>query len=409
MTRPARPIIGCREAWNLIATKAYQLTKDFPGAGRMRRSDEPRKLPRATGLCTATQRSGHLSTKTARAAAAMRPVAGFVKANGGSLIGPGPVVAGGMLFVASGYGTNASTTLPPRPLAILSARDSQSDGVQLAGVLRESQDALTCDLLALSEIPESRSLEQMMRSIRIVFLALCFAAQSHTADAQTAAPGSSAEQDWHITAYPVLAWVPLDIGIDVDVPPANGDGGGSGEILDSYLDGALFAGVAASNGVWRIDGYGLWFSFGGDRVNLPFLKVDMDLIYGSAKVGRRIARDLYATGGVRRVALDYDITLGDLPRFSRKPGIWDPIVGIGWHRVRPKLEWHAAFDGGGFGAGADVDLGASFSVDWKPIPHFGLTAGYNLLYLKITDSVVNRDVTMKLTAQGPTVGFGLYF
>jgi polyvinyl alcohol dehydrogenase (cytochrome) len=29
-----------------------------------------------------------------------------VKANGGSLIGPGPVVAGGMLFVTSGYGSH---------------------------------------------------------------------------------------------------------------------------------------------------------------------------------------------------------------------------------------------------------------------------------------------------------------
>ena len=29
-----------------------------------------------------------------------------VKANGGSLIGPGPVVVGGMVYVASGYGSH---------------------------------------------------------------------------------------------------------------------------------------------------------------------------------------------------------------------------------------------------------------------------------------------------------------
>jgi len=248
----------------------------------------------------------------------------------------------------------------------------------------------------------------MMRAIRIVFLAVCLAVVSHVADAQTVAPGSSAEQDWHVTGYPVLAWVPLDIGIDVDIPPTDGDGGGSGQILDSRFDGAFFAGLAVSNSVWRIEGYGLWASFGGDRPERPSLEVDLDLIYGFGKLGRRIAPDLYATGGVRRLALDYDITLGDLPRLSRKRGVWDPIVGIGWRRVRSKVEWHAAFDGGGFGAGADVDLGASFSVDWKPIPHVGLTAGYNLLYLKISDSV-SRDVTTKLTAHGPTVGFGLYF
>ena len=248
-----------------------------------------------------------------------------------------------------------------------------------------------------------------MQSLRVVLVVLCLTIFSHIAEAQTVASGSNADQNWRVTIYPVLAWVPLDIAIDVDVPPIDGGGGESGQIVDSRFDGAFFGGVAASNGVWRIEGYGLWAGFGGDRPERPFLQVDVDLIYGSAKLGRRIAPDVYATGGVRRLAIDYDIQLGNLPRLSRKPGVWDPIVGIAWHRVRPTVEWHAAFDGGGFGAGADVDLGASLSVDWKPIPHFGFTAGYNLLYLKISDSVASRDLTMKLTAHGPTIGFGLYF
>ncbi len=248
-----------------------------------------------------------------------------------------------------------------------------------------------------------------MRPIRIVFFALCLAVVSYAAEAQTTPPGSNVEQDWHVTVYPVLAWVPLDIAIDVNVPPIGGDGGGSGQILTKRFDGAFFAGVAATDGIWRIEGYGLWASFGGDRPERPFLQVDVDLIYGTARLGRRIGPDLFVTGGVRRVAIDYDIALGDLPRLSRKPGVWDPIVGIGWHRVRQKVEWHAAFEGGGFGAGADVDLGASLSVDWKPVPHFGLTAGYNLLYLKVSDSVASRELTMKITAHGPTVGIGLYF
>lgn len=248
----------------------------------------------------------------------------------------------------------------------------------------------------------------MMRIVPFVLVALSVLIRPDAARAQNA-PGSAADGDWRVTVYPVLAWVPLTLKIDVDVPPIDGSGGASGDILDSRFDGAFFGGVAASNGPWRIEGYGLWAGFGGDRPDRPFLTVDLDLIFGSAKLGRRVAPDVYVTGGVRRLALGYDITLADLPTFSRKPGVWDPIVGIGWHRVRPKVEWHATFEGGGFGVGADVDLGASLSVDWKPVSHFGLTAGYNFLYLKVTDAVINRDLTLKLTAHGPTVGFGLYF
>src|SRR5262245_21255252 len=185
----------------------------------------------------------------------------------------------------------------------------------------------------------------MMRFRRIFFFAVCFAVLSHPAGAQTTAPGSAADENWHVTVYQVLAWIPLDISIDVDVPPFGGDGGGTGQIVESQFDGAFFGGVGASNRVWRIEGYGLWASFGGDRQERPSLTVDVDLIYGSAKLGRSVAPDLYVTGGVRRVAVDYDIKLGDLPHFARKPGVWDPIVGIGWHRARPKVEWHAAFEG----------------------------------------------------------------
>ena len=241
-----------------------------------------------------------------------------------------------------------------------------------------------------------------MRMVRVLLLAMLCGVHS--------IPAAGQDNDWKTTVYPILVWVPMDIGIDVNLPPVQGgDGGGSGDILDGRFDGAFFGGVAATNGVWRVEGYGLWAAFGGDRPDRPALTVDLDLVYGSAKVGRRVAPDFFVTGGVRRLAINYEVKLNDLGPFSRKPGVWDPIVGIGWHRVRPKVEWHASFDGGGFGAGADVDLGASFSVDWKPVSHFGLTAGYNLLYLKVTDTVVNRDLTLKLTAHGPTFGFGLYF
>jgi hypothetical protein len=249
-----------------------------------------------------------------------------------------------------------------------------------------------------------------MRLIRIFCLAaLCTVGLAQAALAQSV-PSQTDQNDWKVAVYPILAWVPLTIDIDVNIPPigGGGDGGGSGQILDSRFDGAFFGGLAATNDVWRIEGYGLWAAVGGDRPDRPFMQVDVDLIYGDAKVGRRVARDLYLKGGVRRLAFDYDVTLGDLPRLSRKPGVWDPIVGIGWHRVGQTVEWHANFDGGGFGVGADVDLGGSVRVDWKPIPYFGLTAGYNFLYMKVSDTA-SRDITLKLTLHGPAAGIGFYF
>jgi len=121
--------------------------------------------------------------------------------------------------------------------------------------------------------------------------------------------------------------------------------------------------------------------------------------------------NIYLTGGVRRVALKYDIRVTDFPTFRREPGIWDPVFGAGYHyegEGRP-FEIHATFEGGGFGVGADQDYSVMARVDWKPFRHFGLAAGYNFLYLKITDTVLDREFTVRQSVHGPVVGIGLYF
>lgn len=246
----------------------------------------------------------------------------------------------------------------------------------------------------------------MKKMLRILVLSVsCVLGLVQTTHAQD----SSGQEGWAVTVYPILAWLPIGIDIGVDIPPIDGSGGGAGDIVDGRFDGAFFGGVAGSNNTWRIEGYFIWAGVGGDRPDRPFLTVDLDLIYGSGKVGRRVAPDLYVTGGLRRVALDYDITLGDLPHVARKPGVWDPLIGIGWHRLGSRVEYHASLDGGGFGVGADVDLGGEFRVDWKPSRHFGVTAGYNFLYLKVTDTKAGREVTIKPTLHGPALGIGLYF
>jgi hypothetical protein len=248
-----------------------------------------------------------------------------------------------------------------------------------------------------------------MHKTRLRCLTALCAVVIHIAALPQTAAAQDRQEGWNVAVYPILAWVPLSIGIDVDIPPSGGDGGGSGAIVDSRFDGAFLGGASASNGAWRIEADGIWAGFGGDRVERPALTVDLDVIYGHASLGRRIAPDLYLTGGVRRVALKYDITFGDLARLSRTPGVWNPLVGIGWHRTGHTVDWHASFEGGGFGVGADVDLAGTVRMDWKPVRHFGLTGGYNVLYMKVKDTVAGRPVTLEPMVHGPVAGIGLYF
>jgi len=244
---------------------------------------------------------------------------------------------------------------------------------------------------------------------RIILVGIVALGVSRPAWAQAPATPSGGNSGWDVGIYPVLVWVPVGIGIDVELPPDGGHPGGSGSIVDSRFDGAYLGGASISNGRWRIDAVVIWAGVGGDRIERPSLTVDADIIYGHAMAGHVVAGDFYITGGIRRLALKYNIKLGDLPDFSRKPGVWDPLVGVGYHRVGRTFEVHGVFEGGGFGVGADVDLGASLHADWKPVRHFGITAGYSVLYFKLSDRSSDHTFKVKQTLHGPIAGIGLYF
>lgn len=250
----------------------------------------------------------------------------------------------------------------------------------------------------------------MKTSLRWTFAVVMLLASAGAANAQSSGAG---DDDWKIAVYPVLAWVPIGIDIDVNVPPISGGGGSGpdfgGKIAEGRFDGAFFGGVSAAKGNWRIDTDGLWAAVGGDRPERPILRVDVDAIYGHASVGRRLFSDVFVTGGVRRMSVKYEIELNGR-EFSRKPGLWDPLIGVAWHHaVGDKMDLHALFEGGGFGVGSDSEFSTGFRLDWKPATHFGLTAGYNLLAFKLSHTVLDRVFTAKQTLHGPVVGIGLYF
>ena len=73
------------------------------------------------------------------------------------------------------------------------------------------------------------------------------------------------------------------------------------------------------------------------------------------------------------------------------------------------MEWHASFEGGGFGVGADEDLFAGLRVDWKPISHFRVALGYGAIHLKVSQNVLGQTFTAVQTLQGPVLGVGFDF
>ena len=222
--------------------------------------------------------------------------------------------------------------------------------------------------------------------------------------------GTSAPDGWQFSVYPILAWVPTNISIDLNIAGGGGGGGDiSGVIEESRLNGAFLGGVGATNGAWRIDSNVMWAAVGGDRINTPRFSVDVDVIYAYGSVGRRLAKDFYVTGGVRRMALKYDITVAGSAPISRKPGVWDPLIGVGYHRLGRKLDLHGSFEGGGFGVGSDSEYAASFRADWKPWRHVGITAGYGLLIFTVSDEVLGQALVAKQNLNGPLIGLGLYF
>ena len=74
-----------------------------------------------------------------------------------------------------------------------------------------------------------------------------------------------------------------------------------------------------------------------------------------------------------------------------------------------RISCFSFFEGGGFGVGSDVEMFGGVRFDFRPMTHFGLTGGYNLLYFKVTNEVAKRTFKIEQSLHGPVLGIGLYF
>lgn len=235
-------------------------------------------------------------------------------------------------------------------------------------------------------------------------------------DAQASSPPPRAPEKpsrnpygWGIAVYPVMVWAPV-FGTSVTLPPvasqpiAPGPSGSTG----SSLNAAYFGGARFERGKWSADMLFMWAALSAHR-ETPFVKVNLDFVFGDIRAGREVLPGLYVEGGARRLALDIHATV-DSSSASRSPGFWDPLVGLTYRRQFGK-KWRILIhgDGGGFGTGSDVDITATGRAEWQFARHFGVTLGYGGIHVSESSSVAGKTLTISPTLHGPIFGFGVFF
>ena len=233
----------------------------------------------------------------------------------------------------------------------------------------------------------------------------------------TDSPWDTDRSDWTVAIYPIYAWLPV-FGEHVDFPDSGGGNSGAGILTGSVsgsFSGAFLSGfdLAKSGVVAHVEF--LYASISGDN-SRPVVHIGMKAVYGSLLAGFQPPDSGFSLeGGFRGLALNISAVVDDRPGVSAKPGIWDPLIGVSWrHQLGRKWMLKAHLDGGGFGVGSDVDVGASLRADWRFARHFGVTLGGEGLHLQLTSNVLERTsqrrtLKFRQTLYGPVFGFGIYF
>jgi hypothetical protein len=214
--------------------------------------------------------------------------------------------------------------------------------------------------------------------------------------------------DWQVNIYPVFVWAPI-FGAHVDLPPAPDNGlPGTSVSTSPSFNGAYAAGAEVLKSGWSAYGDFLWVSVAGDQSN-PKAHVGMDVHYGQAMGGYEVAPHWSLEGGVRRMWLKISVQAANSPEVSRNPGVLDPLAGITYRaQLGEKWRFRAHFDGGGFGVGSDVSVGAAIRADWMFARHFGLTFGGEALHFQVTNTVEQKTLQIRQTIYGPIFGLGIY-
>jgi hypothetical protein len=243
---------------------------------------------------------------------------------------------------------------------------------------------------------------------------------STTVLAQSGSPAkpSGGDHGWDVTIYPILAYLPV-MGINVrlpDAPPCTTCPPSTPpeSSADSGLSGAAFVGFRVEKSRFAVEGV---FDYAGLEASksAPFADVNLKIYAGAFKGGFMVVKDLYAEAGARYTGLKVTASVLTYPTVTWEPGRWDPLIGVTYHpQLAKRWRLQAHLDWIGLGGDAYSATSGQARLEWEPIRHFMLTAGYGFSKEKLnatldTARFGSKDIHLDYTLHGPVLGIGFRF
>lgn len=261
----------------------------------------------------------------------------------------------------------------------------------------------------------------MTRHLRTVSLVMGILTTAAVAGAQT--PSVAAERShtegWDTIIYPVYAWAPI-FGADVrlpeqPIPPSGGSGGsGSGVTIPSAstsgnFNGAAFGGFRVERRRFVVDSTILWAGMSGS-VAAPRFNLKLTTTAFRAVGGYEVLPALYIEGGARYFGIKMTAGVLAFPEVTWNPGIWEPVVGATYHpQITRAIRLVAQADIGGLGSDSHRSSAAKASVEWKPLSHLLIGAGWGVMYLRADGTILTKPVHFQQTLNGPILAIGIPF
>ena len=100
----------------------------------------------------------------------------------------------------------------------------------------------------------------------------------------------------------------------------------------------------------------------------------------------------------------------DFQPVNWKPGIWEPVIGFTYHpQLSRNVRLFTQADVGFSSDDSSRSGAATASVEWKPISHMSLGAGWGWTYVRVSGTILTKDVHLSQTLNGPILTLGIPF